>query len=127
MVGKLPLNSPLWVRLSACYSSENAIARLREIVATRQLGEAWRGLCDEILQQGSVYGVSSAAIPHLVDVAPYLPAVSRRDLWIEIGFPVTAGAAAFAPRPCQACRRASPPRCVPRKYWRCGTFLPMLN
>jgi hypothetical protein len=39
--------------------------------------------------------VSSAAIPHLVDVAPYLPAASRRDLWIEIGLLVTAGAGRF--------------------------------
>ncbi len=99
MAGKLPLDSPLWGRLSACYSRENAVARLREIVATRRLGEAWSGLCDEILHQGSVYGVSSASIPHLVDVAPYLPAASRRDLWIEIGFLVTAGADRFRSPP----------------------------
>ena len=74
VAAKLPLDSPLWGRLSACYSAENAIARLREIVATRQLSEAWSGLCDEMLHQGSVYGVSSAAIPHLIDVAPHLPA-----------------------------------------------------
>jgi len=96
VVAKLPLDSPLWGRLSACYSAENAVARLREIVATRQLGEAWRGLCDEMLHQGSVYGVSSAAIPQLIDVAPHLDAASRRDLWIEIGFMVTAGADRFS-------------------------------
>ena len=96
VVAKLPLDSPLWGRLSACYSAENAVARLREIVATRQLGEAWRGLCDEMLHQGSVYGVSSAAIPHLIDVAPHLDAASRRDLWIEIGFMVTASADRFS-------------------------------
>ena len=72
---------------------------LREIVATRQLGEAWSGLCDEMLHQGSVYGVSSAAIPHLIDVAPHLPAASRGDLWIEIGFLVTAGADRFPSAP----------------------------
>jgi hypothetical protein len=92
MVAKLPLDSPLWSGLSACYSTENAIARLREVVATRQLGEAWRALCDEMLHQGSVYAVSSAAIPHLVDLAQHLPVESRRELWIEIGFMVTAGA-----------------------------------
>ena len=95
VAAKLPLDSPLWARLSACYSAEKAIARLREIVATRQLGEAWSGLCDEMLHQGSVYGVSSAAIPHLIDVAPHLPAASRGDLWIEIGFLITAGADRF--------------------------------
>ena len=95
VVVKLPLDSPLWDRLSACYSKENAIVRLREIVATRQLGKAWSSLCDEILHQGSVYGVSSAAIPHLVDVAPHLSAAAKRDLWIEIGFLVTAGADRF--------------------------------
>jgi len=99
VAAKLPLDSPLWGRLSACYSAENAIARLREIVATRQLGEAWSGLCDEMLHQGSAYGVSSAAIPHLIDVAPHLPAASRGDLWIEIGFLVTAGADRFPSAP----------------------------
>ena len=99
VVAKLPLDSPLWDRLSACYSKENAIARLREIVATRQLGEAWSNLRDEILHQGSVYGVSSAAIPHLVDVAPYLPTASKRDLWTEIGFLITAGADRFRSPP----------------------------
>jgi WD domain, G-beta repeat len=99
VVAKLPLDSPLWGRLSACYSAENAIARLRETVTARQLGEAWSGLCDEILHQGSVYGVSSAAIPHLIDVAPHLPAASRRDLWVEIGFLVTAGADRFPSPP----------------------------
>lgn len=99
MVDKLPLDSPLWGQLSACLSAENAVARLREIVATRQLDEAWQSLCDEILHQGSVYGVSSAAIPHLVGVAPYLPARSKRDLWIEIGFLVTSGADRFPSPP----------------------------
>ena len=99
MVDKLPLDSPLWNQLSAPFSAENAVARLREIVATRQLGEAWQSLCDEILHQGSVYGVSSAAIPYLVDVAPYLPARSKRDLWIEIGFLVTSGADRFPAPP----------------------------
>ena len=36
VAAKLPLDSPLWGRLSACYSAENAIARLREMV---RLGE----------------------------------------------------------------------------------------
>jgi WD40 repeat protein len=99
VIGKLPLDSPLWDQLSACYSTENAIARLREIVASRQLGEAWSDLRDEILHQGTVYEVSSAAIPHLVDVAPYLPTESRRELWIEIGFLVTAGADRFPSPP----------------------------
>jgi hypothetical protein len=99
VIAKLPLDSPLWDRLSACYSKENAIARLREVVASRHLGEAWSELRGEILHQGSVYGVSSAAIPHLVDLAPYLTAESRRDLWIEIGFLVTAGADDFPSPP----------------------------
>jgi WD40 repeat protein len=99
VIVKLPLDSPLWGRLSACCSKENAVARLREIVATRQLGEAWNDLRGEMLHQGSVYGVSSAVIPHLVEVAPYLSAKSRRDLWIEIGFLITAGADEFPSPP----------------------------
>lgn len=99
MVAKLPLDSPLWGRLSACCSAENAAARLREVVAARGLGRAWNGLREEILHQGSVYGVSSAAIPHLVDLGPHLPAASRRELWIEIGFLVSAGADRFPSPP----------------------------
>jgi hypothetical protein len=96
---KLALDSPLWERLSACYSAENAIVRLREIVATGQLDEAWEELCGQMLHQGTVYGVTSAAIPHLVDLAPRLSMASRRDLWIEMGFMVTAGADQFPSPP----------------------------
>ncbi|MBM2618528.1 hypothetical protein JIG36_23510 [Actinoplanes sp. LDG1-06] len=99
MIDKLPLDSPLWDGLSACYSTANAIARLREVVSTRELGEPWRELCDELLHQGSVYGVTSAAIPHLVELAPELPMDARRTLWIEIGFMVTAGAGEFESPP----------------------------
>src|SRR5262245_8976951 len=86
VIDKLPLDSPRWNELSACYSSANAIDQLREVVTSRELGEAWRSLCDEILHQGTVYQFSSAVIPHLVEIAPDLPVASRRDLWIELGF-----------------------------------------
>jgi hypothetical protein len=33
VLDRLPLDSPAWDRLSACYSARNAVARLREIVA----------------------------------------------------------------------------------------------
>jgi hypothetical protein len=101
VVAKLPLDSPLWGELSACYSRENAITRLREVIETRELGKAWKALRDEIQHQGSVYGMTSAAIPHLVDLAPHLPAASRRELWIEIGFLVTAGADRFSSPPAE--------------------------
>jgi hypothetical protein len=52
-----------------------------------------------MLHQGSVYGVSSAAIPHLIEIAPCLPEASRRDPWIEMGFLVTAGADRFPSPP----------------------------
>jgi hypothetical protein len=95
VIVKLPLDSQLWDGLSACYSTANAIARLREVVSARRLGEPWRELCDELLHQGTVYGVTSAAIPHLVDLAPDLPVDARRELWTQIGFMVTAGADHF--------------------------------
>ncbi|WP_327000000.1 hypothetical protein OHA72_33330 [Dactylosporangium sp. NBC_01737] len=95
MAEKLPLDSPLWLELSACYSAGDAVARLREVVAARRLGDAWKALQDEILHQGSVYAVTSAAIPHLVDLAPHLPDDERRALWTELGFLVTAGADEF--------------------------------
>jgi hypothetical protein len=99
MIAKLPLDSPFWHDLTACYSLPNALAQLRTIVTTRQLGDPWQSLRGEILHQGSVYGVSSAVIPHLVDLVPDLPVDSRRDLWVEIGFLVTAGADEFPPLP----------------------------
>jgi hypothetical protein len=99
VIAKLPLNSSLWEGLSACYSRQNAVTRLREVVEGRELGEAWQSLLGEILHQGTVYGVTSAAIPHLVDLAPDLPAASRRELWIEIGLLTTAGAGRFPSPP----------------------------
>ncbi|MEV4517656.1 hypothetical protein AB0K00_52950 [Dactylosporangium sp. NPDC049525] len=65
------------------------------MVAARRLGDAWKALQDEILHQGSVYAVTSAAIPHLVDLAPHLSGDERRDLWTELGFLVAAGADEF--------------------------------
>jgi hypothetical protein len=44
VIDKLPLDSPLWEQVSACYSRENALAQLRTIVETRRLGEAWEDL-----------------------------------------------------------------------------------
>ena len=101
VVSKLSLDSPLWGELSACNSRENAISQLREVMETRDLGKAWESLLDEIQHQGSVYGVTSAAIPHLVDLAPHLPAASRLELWTEIGFLVTAGADRFPSPPAE--------------------------
>jgi len=48
VIARLPLDSPLWEKLSACYSRENAIARLREVMETRELGAAWKSLLGEI-------------------------------------------------------------------------------
>jgi len=101
VIARLQLDSPPWEKLSACYSRENAIARLREVMETRELGAAWKSLLGEIQHQGTVYGVTSAAIPHLVDLAPHLPAESRLELWTEIGFLVTAGADRFPAPPAE--------------------------
>jgi hypothetical protein len=91
----LPLDSPHWNSLSACYSTPHALEALREIVATRRLGPAWDRLQGEIQHQGSVYGVTSAVLPHLIRLAPSLNPDEQRDLWIEVGFLVTAGADSF--------------------------------
>jgi len=99
VIDKLPLDSPLWGELTACYSNLNAVDQLRAIVVSRELGEAWRALCDEVLHQGTVYQVSSAVLPHLVEIAPELSVVERRDLWIQVGFLVTAGADRFPSPP----------------------------
>jgi hypothetical protein len=91
----LPLDSPHWNSLDACYSTPRALEALREIVATGRLGEGWKRLQDEIQHQGSVYGVTSAALPHLIRLAPSLKPDEQFDLWIEVGFLVTAGAGSF--------------------------------
>ncbi|MEV4756252.1 WD40 repeat domain-containing protein [Micromonospora sp. NPDC049559] len=99
MVAKLPLDSPHWAELSACYSRERAVELLRQIVASGRLGEPWRELQDEILHQGTVYGTTSAALPHLVDLAAGLPPETLADFWVEVGFLVTAGAGDFPEPP----------------------------
>jgi hypothetical protein len=73
----------------------DALEALREIVATGRLGEAWKRLQDEIQHQRSVYGVTSAALPHLIRLAPSLTPDEQIDLWIEVGFLITAGAGSF--------------------------------
>ena len=70
----------------------DALEALREIVATRRLGEAWVHLRGAMQHQASVCG---AALPHLIRLAPSLTADEQRDLWIEVGFLVIAGAGNF--------------------------------
>src|SRR5262245_33582998 len=52
-----------------------ALEALREIVATRRLGEAWVRLREAMQHQARVCG---AGIPHLVRVAPWRSAGERR-------------------------------------------------
>src|SRR4029450_6480876 len=91
----LPLDSPHWHDLSACWSAPRAIELLRQIVSTGRLGEAWQQLQEEIIHQGTVYGVTSAALPHLIRLAPSLTPDEQRELWIDVAFMVTAGADSF--------------------------------
>ena len=70
----------------------DALEALREIVATRRLGEAWVRLRGAMQHQGSVCG---AALPHLIRLTPSLTPDEQRDLWIEVGFLVIAGAGSF--------------------------------
>jgi len=91
----LPLDSPHWHDLSACWSAPRAIELLRQIVSTGRLGEAWQELQEEIIHQGTVYGVTSAALPHLIRLAPLLTPDEQRELWIDVAFMVTAGADSF--------------------------------
>src|SRR5262245_61747801 len=73
-------------------STSHALEALREIVATRRLGEAWVGLRGATQHQG---GVCSAALPDLIRLAPSLTPDEQRDLWIDVGFLVIAGAGNF--------------------------------
>jgi hypothetical protein len=81
--------------MGAFFSTPQAIEALREIVATRRLGEAWGRLQGEMQDQGSVSEMASAALPHLIRLAPSLTPVEQRDLWIDVGFMVVAGAGSF--------------------------------
>ena len=69
----------------------DALEALREIVATRRLGEAWVRLRGAMQHQV----VCGAALPHLIRLAPSLTPDEQRDLWIEVGFLVIAGAGSF--------------------------------
>ena len=93
----LPLDSPHWNDLTACYSNSTprVIELLRQIVSTGRLGEAWGELHDEIIHQGTVYGVTSAALPHLIRLAPSLTPDEQRQLWIDVAFLIVAGADKF--------------------------------
>ena len=91
----LPLDSPHWKDITACYDRDRALELLREIVETRSLGEAWTEFRDEIFHQGTIYGMTSAALPHLIRLAPSLTADEQRDLWIEIAFLVYNGAGSW--------------------------------
>jgi hypothetical protein len=97
VIVKLPLDSPHWAELDACYSRERAMTLLREIVASRQLGQAWERLREELQHQGSVYGMTSAALPYLVELAEELPADEASELLIDVAFYVAAGAASDLP------------------------------
>src|SRR3954468_14157437 len=92
MAAPLPLSSPLWNDLDACYSIDTAVEALRTVVATRTLGTPWENLRGELQHQGSVYGATDAAIPHLAALAPHLTRAERVELWTEIGLWVAAGA-----------------------------------
>jgi len=73
-------------------ATPDALEALREIVATGRLGEAWKRLQGAMRHQGSV---CSAALPHLIRLAPSLTPDEQIDLWIEVGFQVVAGAGRF--------------------------------
>jgi hypothetical protein len=58
-------------------STSHALEALREIVASRRLGEAWARLRGAMQHQASVCG---AALPHLIRLAPSLTPNEQRDL-----------------------------------------------
>ena len=78
VIDRVPLDSPLWSRVPAYWSTENALDALRTVVRTRQLGQAWESLAEELLVGGELAEFARAAVPHLLDVVPRL---SRRDRW----------------------------------------------
>jgi hypothetical protein len=99
MFKKLPLDSPLWAELDAAGSSARVVECLREITATRQLGDAWDDAKDLIYHQNSVYDATSAALPHVIEVAAALPAEDLSSFWIDVGLLVAEGAGWYPKEP----------------------------
>ncbi|MBL1083529.1 hypothetical protein JK359_16365 [Streptomyces actinomycinicus] len=57
---------------------------------TGECQEAWKDVTDGLMDQGTVYEGAYAAVPYLVDVAAELPAERFVDLWVDLGFLLTA-------------------------------------
>lgn len=91
----LPLESPVWKDISACYDNVRAHELLCGFVESGRLGEQWSEFRDEIYHQGTIYGMTSAALPHLIRLAPSLSRDEQRDLWIDIAFLVYNGAGSW--------------------------------
>jgi hypothetical protein len=91
----LPLGSPVWKDLTACYDNVRAHDLLCGIVASGQLGEQWPELRDHLFHQGTIYDMTSAALPHLIRLAPSLSRDEQRELWVDIAFLAYSGAGSW--------------------------------
>lgn len=65
------------------------------IVASGQLGEQWPELRDHLFHQGTIYDMTSAALPHLIRLAPSLSRDEQRELWVDIAFLAYSGAGSW--------------------------------
>ncbi|MEV0901254.1 hypothetical protein [Actinoplanes sp. NPDC049802] len=96
MPDSLPLDSPLWSR----FDGGPAVAvRLREIAGAGVLGDSWHDLSESLVNLDTVYPVTSAAIPHLVEIGSALSGREQAGVRFAVGRMVLAGAGRFPDPP----------------------------
>ncbi|MEV7385778.1 hypothetical protein [Streptomyces sp. NPDC091215] len=95
MISKLPLHSPRWRDLDGVTADE--VKALLEDMASggaTGTGDAWRQtwehLSGGLMDDGTVFSGTYAALPHLVEAAAALPPGQTVDFWVDMGCVVTA-------------------------------------
>ncbi|MFF3446309.1 WD40 repeat domain-containing protein [Streptomyces sp. NPDC002667] len=95
MIPKLPLDSPRWRGLDGVKVEELRVLLGQLASAAAQGGgDAWRrtwgDLSGGLMDDGVVADGAYAALPHLIQAAAVLPPGQTVDLWVDLGFMVTA-------------------------------------
>ncbi|MFH8388548.1 WD40 repeat domain-containing protein [Streptomyces sp. NPDC018036] len=95
MIPKLPLDSPRWRGLDGMKVEELRVL-LDQLAAAAATGggdawrRTWREVSGGLMDDGVVADGAYAALPHLVEAAAVLPPAQTVDLWVDLGFMVTA-------------------------------------
>src|SRR5262245_20650764 len=73
----LPLTDPLWQKLGSAFRKQDVARLLSELAETWDKEKATSLFWDELHHQGTLYGATYAAVPHLLEMAE--PAGNRRQ------------------------------------------------